>query len=450
MNTYSRRRFVNHSMLVSLGAAAQMGTLGRLAHASSHGDYKALVCILLAGGADSFNMLVPYDTARYNDYVGFRSDLALARADLLPLAYAGPGGEAYAVHPGMPGVRTLFDQGDLAFIANVGTLADPTDKVAYETGTVRLPLGLFSHADQIAQWQTSVPDRRIATGVAGRMGDVMTSATTAPIALNVSTAGTNLFQTGVSVTNYSLDAMDGVRLVPGYGDTAVFTDALDGLLAAGYADPFRRTYSGKFRASIDTGLTFKAALDAAPTLATTFGTGPLAESLAQIARVISVRDTLGVDRQTFFVTVGGWDHHDDVIPLQAQMLPGISSALAQFQQAMTELGVADGVTTFTISDFGRTLTSNGKGSDHGWGGHQLVMGGAVRGADVYGAYPSLLPGNALDVGRGRYIPTTSVDELYAELALWFGITPADLDLVLPNIGRFYATQSGTAPIGFMI
>ncbi len=449
MNNYSRRNFLNHAALVSLGAATQMNTLGRLAHASSHGDYKAMVCILLAGGADSFNMLVPYDTSRYNDYTGFRSDLALPRNELLPLNYAGPNGEAYATHPGMGPVRTLFDQGNLAFIANVGTLADPTDKTAYQNGTVRLPLGLFSHADQIAQWQTSVPDRRISTGVAGRIGDVIAASGPAPIALNVSTAGTNLFQTGATVTNYSVDANDGVRLVPGYGDSQLFKDSLDSLLGASYSDAFRRTYRQKFRAAIDSGLTFKAALDAAPTLNTTFGTGPLSASLAQIARVISVRDALGVDRQTFFVTVGGWDHHDDVLPLQAQMLPGIANGLSEFHQAMTELGVADAVTTFTISDFGRTLTSNGKGSDHGWGGHQLVMGGAVRGNDVYGAYPSLVPDNALDVGRGRDIPTTSVDEMYAELALWFGVAPSDLDLVLPNIGRFYATQSGAPPIGFM-
>ncbi|NJN51520.1 MAG: DUF1501 domain-containing protein [Gammaproteobacteria bacterium] len=275
MKHYSRRRFLNHAALVGLGAATQLNTLGKLAHASSHGDYKALVCILLAGGNDSFNMLVPHDAGRYADYASFRADLALPHADLLPLAYTGPAAEAYAMHPGMGAVRTLFDQGDLAFIANVGTLADPTDKTAYENSTVRLPLGLFSHSDQIAQWQTSVPDRRIATGVAGRIGDIIAGTAPAPVALNVSTAGTNLFQTGATVTNYSIDAQDGVRLVPGYDTSTenVFTDGLDALLANAYADPFRRTYAGKFRGAIDSGLTFKAALDAAPTLSTVFGAG---------------------------------------------------------------------------------------------------------------------------------------------------------------------------------
>ena len=199
--------------------------------------------------------------------------------------------------------------------------------------------------------------------------------------MNISLSGTNVFQTGASVTDYSLDANDGVGLVAGYGqsDTALFTNALDALLANGYADPFRRTYAARLRRAIDSGAEFKAILDAAPMLNTTFSTTPLSRSLAQIAKVISVRDALAAGRQTFFVSLGGWDHHDNVLTLQAQMLPTVAAALSEFQQALAEIGVADAVTTFTISDFGRTLTSNGKGSDHGWGGHQLVMGGAVPG-----------------------------------------------------------------------
>jgi uncharacterized protein (DUF1501 family) len=452
MTCYSRRRFLQHSAVVGIAAATQMNTLGRIAHAAGGNDYKALVCILLGGGADSFNMLVPYDAARYADYVGFRSDLALAHADLLPLAYTGAGGATFAVHPGLGAVQTLFDQGDLAFIANVGTLAEPTDKTAFEQGTVRLPLGLFSHADQIAQWQTSVPDRRIATGVAGRIADIVAGANPpTPISMNISLSGTNVFQTGASVSDYALDATDGVRLLAGYGQAGseVFTNAVDAMLASSYSDPFRRTYATKLRNAIDSGATFKAMLDAAPTLSTSFSATPLSRSLAAIARVISVRGDLSANRHTFFVSLGGWDHHDNVLTLQAQMLPGVAAALSEFQQALVELGVADAVTTFTISDFGRTLTSNGKGSDHGWGGHQLVMGGAVAGKRVYGEYPVLIPDNALDVGRGRYIPTTSVDAFYAELALWFGIAPSELDLVLPNIRRFYSPESMTPPIGFM-
>jgi len=453
MQTYSRRRFLRHSVAVGIGAAAQMNVLGRVAHAAGGGDYKALVCILLGGGADSFNMLVPYDASRYADYVAFRADLALAHADLLALSYTGAQGQTFAVHPGWGPVRTLFEQGDLAFVANVGTLAEPTDKTAYTNGTVRLPLGLFSHADQISQWQTSVPDRRIATGVGGRIADVVTAATpsASPISMNISVSGTNVFQTGQTVTDYALDPTDGVRLLAGYGPggSAAFTQAVDAMLAQSYGDPFRRTYAAKLRTAIDSGATFKATLDAAPTLATTFSAAPISTALAQIAKVISVRDALSATRQTFFVSFGGWDHHDNVLTLQAQMLPALAAGLSEFQQAMVELGVADAVTTFTISDFGRTLTSNGKGSDHGWGGHQLVMGGAVAGKAVYGAYPVLIPDNALDVGRGRYIPTTSVDAFYAELALWFGVAPSELDVVLPNVRRFYTPESGAPPVGFM-
>jgi uncharacterized protein (DUF1501 family) len=452
MKHYSRRRFLQHSVAVGVAAAAQMNTLGRVAHAAGGGDYKALVCILLGGGADSFNMLVPYDASRYADYVGFRSDLALAHADLLPLSYTGAQGETFAVHPGLGAVRALFDQGDLSFVANVGTLAEPTDKTSFTQGTVRLPLGLFSHADQISQWQTSVPDRRIATGVAGRIADIVAGAAPpSPVSMNISLSGTNVFQTGKNVTDYALDANDGVRLVAGYDQpgSEVFTTALDAMLAGSYADPFRRSYAARLRSAIDSGAAFKAILDSAPALNTTFSATPLSRSLAQIAKVISVRDALSANRQTFFVSLGGWDHHDNVLTLQAQMLPSVAAALSEFQQALAELGVSDAVTTFTISDFGRTLTSNGKGSDHGWGGHQLVMGGAVAGRKVYGAYPVLIPDNALDVGRGRYIPTTSVDAFYAELALWFGIAPSELDLVLPNIRRFYAPESMTAPVGFM-
>ena len=452
---YSRRRFLRHGSALSVVAAAQLGSLGRLAVAAPAEDYKALVCILLAGGADSFNMLLPYDQPRYDAYAAMRADLALARESVLPLGYAGADGQVFAVHPGLAELRDLFDAGDLAWIANVGPLAEPVDRAAYDSGTARLPLGLFSHADQIAQWQTSVPDQRIATGVGGRMADLLqTTLPSGPVSMNMSLSGTNVFQTGETVTGYSIDALEGARQVAGYDpadpESVLFTGALDALLAVDYDDPFRRSYARQLREAIDSGVLVQDALASAPTLNTNFSAGGLSAALAQIAKVISVRDALGPARQTFFVTVGGWDHHDDVLDQQASMLPMVSRGLGEFNAALTELGVNDCVTTFTISDFGRTLTSNGKGSDHGWGGHNLVMGAGVAGGSLYGEYPQLTPGNALDVGRGRYIPTTSVDLFYAELALWFGVAPADLDLVLPNIRRFYAPESATAPLGFMI
>lgn len=458
MSRWSRRRFLNEFMGhggVSVLAATQLGSIAHVAQAAPATDYQALVCILLAGGADSFNMLVPYDQPRYDAYAAMRSDLALPREEILPLNHTGADGRQMAVHPGLGEIQALFDQGDLAFVANVGPLAEPTSRSAFDDGSARLPLGLFSHADQIAQWQTSVPDQRIATGVAGRMADLLRpSLPGTSISMNISLSGTNVFQRGNSVSSYSIDAIEGARQVAGYDsadeDSALFSNAMDGLLAAGYEDPFRRTYSDLLRDSIDAAELVQSALDTAPTLSTSFSTSGLSEALAQIARIISVGDRLQAPKQTFFVTVGGWDHHDDVIPQQANMLPPVSRALFEFHSAMTELGVSDRVTTFTISDFGRTLTSNGKGSDHGWGGHNLVMGNAVAGGSVYGAYPEIDGGNPLDVGRGRYIPTTSVDAFYAELALWFGVAAGDLDIVLPNITRFYAPNSGTPPLGFML
>ena len=432
--------------------ALQVGSLGRVAVAASGEDYRAMVCVLLAGGADSFNMLVPYDQMRYDDYALQRSDLALPRDEVLPLAYSGADGQQFAVHPGLAEVQGLFDAGELAFVANVGTLAEPTDRAQYDAEAVSLPLGLFSHADQIAQWQTSVPDQRIATGFGGRMADAMAPGlNSGPVSMNISLAGNNVFQRGATVNGYSVDADEGVREVPGYTDAefAAFPEALDALFAASYDDPFRRTYASQLRGAIDTGLLFASVLDGAPALATQFSESEFSASLAQIARIISVREALGATRQTFFVTFGGWDHHDDVLPQQADMLPVVSRGLSEFQQAMVELGLADCVTTFTISDFGRTLTSNGKGSDHGWGGHNLVMGAGVAGGNVFGEYPDLAPGNDLDVGRGRFIPTTSVDEFYAELALWFGLPAADVPLALPNVTRFFNPDADPLPLGLM-
>ena len=443
----TRRSFLTHSG-VALLASSQIGLLSRAAHADVTEGYCAMVCILLAGGADSFNMLLPYDQARYDMYAGVRSDLALPREDVLPLNFAGTGGQEFAVHPGLGEVQQLFDDGNLAFVANIGPLAEPTSRAAYDGNLARLPLGLFSHSDQIAVWQTAAAGERIFTGFGGRMADLVEpQVNTGPVSMNISLSGNSLFQTGAEATGYVMDAADGVRFAAGYDDpnNTVLINTVDRMLAVDYQDAFRQSYSQIMRGSIDAGVELDTALQSAPTLTSTFSQGGLSEALAQVAQIISVRDQLGVSRQTFFITIGGWDHHDEVINNQANMLPGISRGLSEFQAAMTELGVQDAVTTFTISDFGRTLTSNGRGSDHGWGGHNLIMGGSVNGGQIYGEYPDLTPGGELDVGRGRYLPTTSVDEMYAELAMWFGIAAGDVEQVLPNIGRFYnpATEAPT-------
>lgn len=456
----NRRKFLNHSCSLGVAAATMSSSLlqlglARHAAAQTATDYRALVCILLAGGNDSYNMLVPFDNDQYGEYASLRSDLALAQSSLLPLAGTTAQGRQYAVHPGMSEIQQLYDNGEVALVANVGTLLEPFNAPAFSNGTARLPLGLFSHSDQINQWQTARPDARIAQGWAGRIADMMQNVNLANgISMNISLSGTNVFQSGNMSSEYSVSAEgQGVVGINAYNDNTDFgalrKRMVDELLAVTQQNIFRREYSRRLNQALAAEQVFVSAMDTSPTLATTFSNNPLAQSLRQIARIIGARNTLGASRQTFFITVGGWDHHDNVLDNQAAMLPGVSAALQEFRDALLELAVYDDVTTFTSSDFGRTLTSNGKGSDHGWGGHHIVMGGAVNGGHIYGQYPLLSASNPLDVGRGVYAPTLSVDQYFAELALWLGVAASDLDQVLPNIRTFYSPESGNAPLGFL-
>jgi len=456
----TRRGFLTHSCSLGVASATMSSTLlqlglSRTAAAQSAPGYRALVCVLLAGGNDSYNMLVPADNDQFSEYQGLRADLALQQNSLLVLPGTTDNGRSYGLHPGMPELHSLFASGDAAMIANVGTLLEAFDAQAVQNGTARLPLGLFSHADQINQWQTAVPDGRIAQGWGGRIADLMQDANVLNgVSMNISLSGSNVFQSGNQVGEYSIEATgDGAPGLNAYDDGSDFgalkKRMVDDLLAVQQQHVLRREYSRRLRGAIDAQAVFVEALQTSPTLSTQFSPGNFSQSLRQIARVIGARDALGATHQTFFVTVGGWDHHDDVLDNQANMLPAISAGLQEFRDALVELGVFDEVTTFTTSDFGRTLTSNGKGSDHGWGGHHVVMGGAVDGGTIYGDYPILSPSNPLDVGRGVYAPTTSVDEYFAELANWFGVPASELDRVLPNVRSFYSPESNLPPIGFL-
>ena len=456
----TRRGFLSHSCSLGIASATVASTMlqlgfARTAAAQSAPGYKALVCILLAGGNDSYNMLVPIDNDQYGEYNAIRADLALPQNELLALPGTTSNGRSYGVHPGMPELQSLFTNGDAAMIANVGTLIEAFDSAAVQAGTAKLPLGLFSHADQIAQWQTAVPDGRVAQGWGGRIADLMQGVNLQNgVSMNISLSGSNVFQSGNEVGEYSIDSSgDGAPGLNAYDDGTEFGTfkkrMVDELLSVQQQHIFRREYSGRLRGAIDAQAIFVDALQTSPNLTTEFSPHYFSQAMRQIARVIGARDSLGATRQTFFVTVGGWDHHDDVLDNQAAMLPAVSQGLQEFRNALVELGVFDEVTTFTTSDFGRTLTSNGKGSDHGWGGHHIVMGGSVNGGSIYGDYPILSATNPLDVGRGIYAPTTSVDEYFAELARWFGVAPADLDQVLPNVRNFYSPESGQAPLGFL-
>ncbi|MEL7025252.1 MAG: DUF1501 domain-containing protein [Pseudomonadota bacterium] len=453
----NRRQFLNHTCATgttALTSVTALGSLGmmRSASAQTAGDYRALVCILLAGGNDAYNMLVPTDGPQYAAYSTIRSDLALPRDTLLALNFPETSDRTFGLHPGMGRLAGLINSGDAAMVANVGTLLEPFDAQAVENGTATLPVGLFSHADQIAQWQTAMPDQRSAVGWGGRMADLMQGINLANgVSMNVSLSGSNTFQSGRTTNEFSITSEgDGALSINGYDEDSFFGDfrrrTTDSLLSPTRTQILRSEYRRRFRDAIDANTTFATAMQDAAQLQTTFSANGLSQALRQVARVISARDQLGASRQTFFVTVGGWDHHDEVIQNQARMLPMVSNALAEFRDALVELAAFDAVTTFTISDFARTLTSNGRGSDHGWGGHHVVMGGDVSGGRLFGDYPLLADNSVLDVGRGIYAPTLATDEYFADLALWFGVSDSDLALVLPNVRRFVASGSGS-PLG---
>ena len=452
-----RRAFLGQASCAAVGTTALINTVLNLKMfntlAAEGEDYRALVCLFLSGGIDSFNVLVPRGATEYAEYAGIRADLALPIDVLLPITPTTPQGRELGLHPGLPELQGLFAGGRLAFLANVGTLVEPTTLAGYRNGTARLPLGLFSHSDQQMHWQTSLPDQRTSVGWAGRIADVLGDVNCNPnISMNISLAGSNVFQSGAVTTHYTIteNGSEGLR---GYGgtseDSRIFTEATDSLLGLHYQHVFERVFAQRMRGAIDAHITFSEAIASLPPLTTTFSNTSLSQRLRMIAQTIQAREALCMRRQIFFVEVGGWDHHDEVILNQAAMLPVVSVALNEFQSAMEELDVAGQVTLFTASDFARTLSSNGRGSDHAWGGNHLVMGGAVRGGDLYGGFPDLFLGNSLDTGRGRLIPTMSVDEYFAELALWFGVPAADLDLVLPNLSRFYSVGSGVPPVGFL-
>ncbi len=460
----SRRKFLGQASCAALGSTAMLSSLLDMkllnAMAVSNirplNDYKALVCILLAGGNDSYNMLVPRGNNEYLDYQTIRSTLALPQGSLLPITPNTSDGKEYGVHPSMPEVQGMFEDGNLAFISNVGTLVEPTNKNQYENGLVNLPLGLYSHADQIQQWQTSVPHDRSPYGWGGKVADILQSMNTnQQVSMSISMSGNNVFQSGNTTTAYSVDPFAGEgKTIRGYGDNDDYwnmlrTTAIDNMMAEVYQNILEETYKGTIVSSQAAADMFNDALGQVAPLTTTFSENQLSTSLQMVANTIAARTALGACRQTFYVVIGGWDHHDEVIETQEVMLGVVSAAMKQFYDATVELGIENDVTTFTISDFSRTLTSNGNGSDHAWGGNTMVMGGAVNGKEIYGTYPDLYSDNNLDVGRGVLIPTTSADEYFAELALWFGVSPSDLPLIFPNIGNFYSIGSGVNPIGFL-
>lgn len=462
--SFNRRDFIGTLSCAAVGSTTFFSTLFNLQSLNAASlssplasgpaeDYRALVCIMLGGGNDSFNMLAPIDNDSYQHYSKTRSNLAIAQNSLLPLSPKTFNQRQLGLHPSMPELHQLFNEEKLSFVCNVGTLVQPTSKNDYLRNN-NLPLGLFSHADQDKQWQTSVPQTVSSTGWGGRLSDLVYEANTSQdVSMNISLAGKNIFQLGNKVAEYSiLPTGSGSVGIAGYDGASSFDKirraAVNSLMEQQYQDIFKSTYADIVTASQNTHELFSKAI-AKANLTTTFSNSELSQRMKMIARTIQVRQQLGLKRQTFFVRFDGWDHHDELLNNHSQMLGILSKAMSEFQSALKELNLEDKVTTFTISDFARTLTSNGNGTDHAWGGNVMVMGKQVKGKEVYGQYPNLILNSEIELGGGVLIPKVSTDEYFAELALWYGVSPSDLPLLFPNIGNFYNTMSGQGPLGFM-
>ena len=455
----TRRDFIRSSCCAAgaFGIATNLSRFG-LMHAlaqSAPPPYQALVCIFLFGGNDSNNLLIPNDTAGYANYLNIRGaqangGLALAQNTLLPITAktAQNGQTAFGLHTNVPELQTLFTNGQLAFLANVGTLSQPVTRTQYLAPAPPVPANLFSHADQQQQWQTLEMDGFYKSGWAGRMADSVEPVFNVNSAFPpvTSVAGSAIFTTGQMTKPYAMIPGTTPGLT-GYGAGAGL-GTLQQLLTFDTGVSLIQATSSVMSSSLADSKILSGALNPPPTLATVFPTagGPtgLASQLKQVAQIIAVRSALGLSRQVFFCSLGGFDTHSDQIALQGPLLQQLSQAVSAFYSATVELNVASQVTTFTMSDFSRTFqpASNG-GSDHAWGSVQLIVGGAVKGADIYGTMPDFKLGSASvdDAGsNGRWIPSTSTDQYGATLAQWFGVSCREPSADLPEPGELHHAE----------
>lgn len=442
-------------------------------------DYRALVCVFLYGGNDSLNFIVPRDVPAHATYAATRGSIAVPRSELVSLTPTASGA-AYGLHPGvvtgasnpphasMTALATLFNQpgSPLAIVANTGPLLYPTTKTQYNNESVALPPQLFSHDDQSAWWQTPTANSFDRIGWGGILADRFgISNPNQNLAMTISTDGDNVYQTAADVVPYFVSAwgvnrIDNINLT--WSEPTARRDALYQLLNGPLGNPLERTYATGFKRTVSN---YEQVISALQPSETTFDTifgaddaidDDLTRQLKMVARLISARDTLQMTRQIFFVGLGGFDTHDSQASAHPGLLAAIANGLTKFYQATQQMGIANQVTSFTASEFGRTLTNNGDGTDHGWGGHHLVIGGAVNGGRFFGRFPSLATStsNPDDAGWGQIIPTTSVDQYAWTLARWYGL-PDDAGgrgLVFPNVTRFTdLSQNGTGSshLGFL-
>lgn len=443
MYSPSRRTFIRQTACAALGTSGLLSTIFDLRKLSaatiSAGDYKALVCLFLFGGNDANNVIIPHDNSGYASYAAARGILAVPEASLLPMTLQNGDGRDFGLHPNLPEVQSLFNAGKIAVVANVGTLLAPITRTEYLNKTIAVPSQLFSHADQSVQWQTSVSDKVSLTGWGGRAADLLASLNAdSKISLAISIAGTNTFEIGNTVIPYQVAPTGSIGLTGFTGSASANTrlQAFKDLLAQPHNNLFEQAYADTVTRAIADNDLLTSALAGAPTLQTAFPASDLGTQLNMVAKLISARNTLGMQRQLFFCAVQGYDTHGDQLTAQANLFTELSQALNAFYNATIEMNVAQQVTTFTASDFGRTYPTNGSGSDHGWGSHQFVMGGDVLGGRIFGTFPTLAVNGPDDTGQGRWIPTTAVDEFSATMATWFGVSNSDLSTVFPNIGHF--------------
>ncbi len=471
MGDLSRRAFLRRSSQLAVAGGASswamgLAGIGEAAAFSAGNDYKALVCIFLYGGNDHNSTLIPFDSTNYDLYSAIRGGgagqsaggITPARASLAGTALTPSGNQVqtnnlqYALSPEMTRLKARFDEGKMAPLLNVGPLIAPLTRAGYESSNQVAnprPAKLFSHNDQQSTWQSSKPEGAT-DGWGGRMGDLAMSSNTNSLFTCISATGNAVMLAGQRALGYQVStggaiAVNGIK-------GSLFTSstgaaALNTLLTQSSNHLLEAELTRVSKRAIDAESVITAALQPI-NLATSFkpatGKNNLADQLAIVAKLIAGRQPLGAKRQVFMVSMGGLDHHDGLVSKHGPAMEQLDFAMDAFYRATIEMGIADKVTTFTASDFGRTLASNGDGSDHGWGSHHFILGGAVNGGKYFGTAPQISVNSDDQVGQGRLLPSTSVDQYAATLANWFGVAPSELASIAPNIGRF-----GNANLGFM-
>jgi uncharacterized protein (DUF1501 family) len=482
-NLISRRTFLRRGSCAALGLgglASQLFTVrsvqAALAQAGSFPDYKALVCVFLFGGNDNGNTLIPYDGGdqNYDFYASARSNLAIPQDDLAGtiIAPGNTGGRRFALHPSLPALKGLFDSGNLAVVADVGSLVEPVTKAGLESGSATAPPQLFAHNSQQDQWQISTADAVHKIGWGGRVADALQAAGANPdatVSMNISISGSNVLLAGRQVTPYAVSPWGPRELttwnLAGWGDeqaaiAQAFTDLMTLQESPTYSahHAMQKAYADITQRAVINSEVVAALLEKPTGITTPLPEDNyLASQLQMVARLIEYAQTdLLHQRQLFLVAMGGYDNHDGLVGdgtnpgPHANLLSEVNDALLYFWDALGELNMRDAVTTFTASDFGRTYVSNGNGSDHGWLAPHLVLGGnQVVGGNLYGTFPDLTIDGPHDTGNGRYIPTTAVDAYAFEMAKWMGVPLSEMSTTFPNVNRFLDINDPATHLGFL-